>query len=64
MRKQNTSKKYIDKISQFKSKCSYCGHTTVMLKQKFIICGWCGHKIYKNKQEEFKDKIKKELKKH
>ena len=64
MRKHNISRKYIDKICKFKVKCQHCGHVVILIKQNFIICDWCGHKIYRNKQEEFKDKVKQELKSH
>ena len=56
MRKHNTSRKYIEEISKYKIKCPYCGHVMILIKQKNVICQWCGHKVYKDKKDEFKDK--------
>ena len=43
-----------------------CGHSIVFpinSKASKTICTWCGNYIYKNDLEEFKEKIKKVLKK-
>ena len=53
---------FLDVINKFKVKCK-CGHVLVMINKKKDICSWCGRMVYKNKKEEFKDKLNKELKK-
>lgn len=47
-----------DVITNYSVKCK-CSHSMYMpVYVKFKICGYCGRKVYRNKQEEFKDKIK------
>lgn len=66
--KYNTQKTYNDQIkldnerSKFIVKCS-CGHTKTIVDADRTICSHCGHWIYKNKQVEFKYKIKEEMRK-
>lgn len=53
-----------DDRALFKRYCK-CGHSIVFpanSKTSRTICTWCGHWIYKNDFEEFKDNIKKVLK--
>lgn len=51
-----------NELDKVKIACK-CGHKTVVPvwvdKQ---ICSWCGHYVYRNKQVEFKDKLKQRLK--
>ncbi len=38
-------------------KCE-CGHTmAISANTQYVICTWCGRKIFRNKQEEFKYKL-------
>lgn len=42
-------------------KCN-CGHSVIIAHPKtYEICTWCGNKVYKNKKEEFKDKLVKTI---
>lgn len=42
-----------------------CGHRIIMTsKVDKTICSWCGNWVYKNKKDEFKDKLRKELRKN
>lgn len=52
----------IEKLSQFKVKCSHCGHTMILVRRNYCICGWCGYKVYRSKKDEFLDKMKKVIK--
>ena len=55
--------KYFDKIANQKVKCKYCGHVIIFLgKLPSVICTHCGHKVYKNDREEFKDRVKSKIK--
>ena len=52
-----------NEYSKIKFKCSHCGHKVVIPawvdKQ---LCRWCGNFVYRNKQMEFKENIKKLIK--
>lgn len=37
-------------------KCK-CGHSITFSKSKKVVCWWCGEYVYKNEQDEFKDKL-------
>ena len=55
--------KFMEEINKYKHKCTKCGHTFVITKQKpKILCTFCGTYNYYDKSEEFKDKLKKSLK--
>lgn len=65
-----TSFKEVEKLhditSTYKRKCS-CGHSVSTLpihvyKKDFVICTWCGKKVFKDieKQTEHDEKLKKE----
>ena len=44
-------------------KCK-CGHSVIFPnKEDRIICGWCGHYVYKNDKAKFKYKLKEEMNK-
>ena len=49
-----------DDRSKFKVKCS-CGHTQVITNADRTICRWCGKWLYKNKQIEFRYKLKENI---
>ena len=49
-------------IAQCKVKCK-CGCVSLITSQRdWKICRWCGHKIYRTKEIEFKYKMKEALK--
>lgn len=65
MQKQKT---YYDKLEneyhKVKITCR-CGHKEVIpVWEDKHLCSWCGNYVYRNKQLEFKEKLKKELKKN
>ena len=46
--------------AKYKIYCSKCGHGTVfypMEHKSKKICSWCGYYVYKDKKEEFKEKL-------
>ena len=55
--------KYLDNISKYMRTCK-CGHRVmVAYPHKYIVCKWCGNKVYKDEREKFKDILGKRLKK-
>lgn len=47
---------FYTKVSQY---CPNCGHTMIIPSQiNYKICNWCGNKVYRTKECEFKDKFK------
>ncbi len=62
MKLMNNEIKFINILYKHKVKCK-CGHTLIMIDRKSDICGWCGRKVYRNKKDEFEDKLKKEIRK-
>lgn len=56
--------KYKKAIQSISYKCKKCGHNAVIPKfVKKQICSWCGHYVYSDAKEEFKDKFKIESRK-
>lgn len=58
---------YAHKIEHARATCE-CSRVVYFTKRRgidngFIICSYCGKKIYRNKKEEFKDKMMSELRK-
>lgn len=55
--------KLSDEYNKLKIKCKHCGHKLVIPvwvdKQ---ICSWCGNYVYRNKQMEFREEVKKLIK--
>lgn len=49
--------KYFEAIAKHKYKCK-CGHTVVVVNKKKTLCTWCGCYVYKDKKEEFKERLK------
>lgn len=46
--------------AKYKIYCSKCGHGTVfypMEHKSKKICSWCGYYVYKDKKEEFKERL-------
>lgn len=55
-----TDKRMLEYYQKIKVYCPNCGHSNSMPKWVEIrICSWCGHKVYRTKEIEFKDKLKK-----
>lgn len=49
-------------LSLYKVRCK-CSHTMYMpYNVNKVVCNYCGNFVYKNKREEFKDTLKKVLK--
>ena len=60
MTRYDEDTKIFKEISNFKVKCS-CGHTFATTKEKDL-CSWCGNYVYKDKKNEFTEKLMKEIK--
>jgi ribosomal protein S27AE len=60
MSKQKTKDaKRLEAFSQITVHCPKCGHSIPMTtRSDFKICNWCGTKTYKNKEIEFREKLK------
>lgn len=56
--------KYASILKDYKTICK-CGHRMLIPYHiDKMICSWCGNYVYRNKRVEFKDKLKKEMKKN
>lgn len=56
--------KYHEKITSLLTKCK-CSHSVLIsYKCDRVLCSYCGHYVYKDKQTEFKYKLKDELKRN
>lgn len=54
--------KYEDELQKFMYMCP-CGHKTMIRYDEIkALCSWCGNYVYKNKKEEFKDRMRGKLK--
>lgn len=42
-------------------KCKHCGHTVFMPSEKYKICSWCGHYVFKNEKIEFNFRMGKKI---
>lgn len=50
-----------DELNNYTYTCE-CGHRVVILPQKDkVICNWCKHYVFKNKQDEFKYRINEKI---
>lgn len=59
-RKKTKEEIYDSILSNYKVKCK-CGHVLVIVGKDKVICSHCGYYVYKNKKEEFKDKMRSAL---
>jgi len=63
--KMGCTNSYEDKLATMFTKITYkcpCGHSVIISHQKsFVICTWCGNKVYKDDKEEFKDRLMKSI---
>ena len=61
--KRDNIQKIMDAQQKLKVTCK-CGHRVLIPKfLKKRICNWCGHWVYKNRKEEFKDRLLREIRK-
>ena len=61
-KKKNELSQFQDNMAEFKHKCT-CGHIVYLSKKHpKRLCTWCKNIVYLDKQEEFKEKLKKQLK--
>ena len=61
----NDSKRF-NEATRYKIKCKKCEHSVVFypMEHKYKkICSWCGYYVYKDKKEEFKERLNYESKK-
>lgn len=59
--KKKTKEEVLESVlSNYKVKCK-CGHTLVIISKPKVVCSHCGKYVYKNKQEEFKDRMRRVL---
>lgn len=57
----NEQQKLEEERAKFKVKCKHCGHIMVLTFADRTICNHCGFYIYKDKQTEFRYKMKTEM---
>jgi len=54
---KNTNRNYIEFLQENTYKCK-CGHSVIIFpNEKYKLCNWCNNNVYKDKKEEFKDKL-------
>lgn len=54
--------RYLNEIAKNSYPCS-CGHKVLMnYKQNKKLCSWCGRYVYKNKRDEFREKLEEKIK--
>lgn len=52
-----------DELDKVKIRCEWCGHRVIVpIKVKKRLCTWCGHWVFRDKREQFKDRLKKVMK--
>ena len=54
-------KKLDDEFARLKVKCS-CGHSVLLVLKDRKICTHCGHWVYRDKETEFRYKLKEKMK--
>lgn len=61
MLKLEEIKKYSEIITQNKVKCM-CGHSVIIPPHvDKVLCRWCGNFVFKNKEVEFKYRLKEKI---
>lgn len=66
MKKLTKEEKLAEYITKHKTKCKYCGAKIFIIptfKKNKILCGRCGRFIYKDPLDEFRDKLKIQMRK-
>lgn len=57
-KRHGITKAHWKEISKMTKYCSHCGHSILFQSRtNKIICKWCGHWVYNNKKDEFKDRL-------
>ena len=51
------------KVRYYRKRCPNCGHSISFLTNHYVICDYCGIKVYPTEKAEFKDKMILELRK-
>ena len=51
--------KYFNEILKLKVMCK-CGHNQVVTYDK-TICDWCGRWVYRDKKQEFRERVKEKI---
>lgn len=47
-------------LNNYKVKCK-CGHTLILIGRDKVICNHCGYYVYKDKKQEFQERMRKLL---
>lgn len=55
-------RKLDEELAKHKVKCR-CGHKVILINRDKVICDWCGNYVYKDKKQEFKERITQCMKK-
>lgn len=59
--RKKTKEEIMDSVlSKYKVKCK-CGHVLIITNKDKVVCSHCGHYVYKNQKEEFKDRMRRVL---
>ena len=64
MRQLSDIEKMASYVSKHKRKCKHCGYPLFIIdnfKKNKILCHNCGRFVYKNDADEFKDKLKQQI---
>lgn len=52
-----------EEYNKVKIPCKHCGHKSVIpVWVDRVVCSWCGYYVYRNKQMEFREEVKKLMK--
>ena len=46
-----------------KTYCEHCGQSVTFLRNHYLICNWCGYKVYPSKKYKFIELLTQEIKK-
>lgn len=62
MTNYNEMIKIQNNISRNRILCPNCGHSVIFSRKDKVICRHCGKYVFKNKEIEFKHRLKEEMK--
>lgn len=62
--KRNINTAYVEDLTEFVVRKCKCGHTLSFLEKHPRTCGFCGRLVYPTKELEFKEKLKREMRKN
>ena len=63
MQNFNEIKKIQNSITKNRKLCPNCGHSVIFSRKDKAICQWCKNYVFKNKEVEFKYRLKEQLNK-